>query len=146
MADISSTTFQSGESQRRAAIMVKPAGRALLVLAWPAAVGLAALTPGEAAPHEPALARMLAFMALIKAAFALAVLGASFWRLRWPVSTPLATGYASGACALAAASVLIWRQIHVPYAAVLFYGGLLGWLLTLWRDDGRITLRVGRSG
>jgi hypothetical protein len=83
---------------------------------------------------DPALARLLRGMALIKGMIAIAAVGAVFWRLAWPVSRPVATTYLLSSWALAGSTALIWQLSYIVPAALLFHAAALSLLLAGWRE------------
>jgi hypothetical protein len=100
------------------------------------AIGLAAWVgdPSGYLHADPALARLLRAMALIKAMIAIAAAGAVFWRLAWPVSKAVAAGYLAGCWVIAGSSMLIWQLSYIVPAAVLFHAAALSLLLVGWRE------------
>jgi hypothetical protein len=116
-----------------------PALRAALIAGCAVTVG-SALRLGNPAPYlmaDPALARLLRAMALIKGSLALAALLASWWRFGWRVDTRISIAYLAATWTMAAAAVLIWQLTLMAFAAVLFHGALIGLLLAAWRDDNK---------
>ena len=119
------------------------------------AVSLAAAA-GLAIGHHPAahgamspdadLARLLRFMALIKAALAILALGVAHWRLRHAASPRLATAYVGAIALMAAGPGLIWSMTHVIAGAVLFHSGLLLLLALGWADGAGPLPRLLRAG
>jgi hypothetical protein len=114
--------------------------------AVPAVVVLGAAAGFVATPHAVALhaeaaageelTRLLRMMAGLKLAI---VLGAAFlagWRLRYPVAPVRAGGFLASLAAMAAGPGLIWGMAHVVAGAALLHGGMLCFLLLLWRDPG----------
>ena len=91
--------------------------------------------PTASLQADPALARLLRCMALIKGTFVLAALGAVLWRFGWPLRPPVAAVYAGGTWVLAGSTVLIWQLSHIPLAAVLFHASAIGMLVVGWRDQ-----------
>ena len=83
---------------------------------------------------DPALARLLRGMALIKGMIAIAAVGAVFWRLAWPVSRTAGTVYLASSWAVAGSTMLIWQLSYIVPAALLFHGALLSLLLVSWRE------------
>jgi len=81
-----------------------------------------------------ALAHLLRGMAVIKGMLALAALGAVLWRFGWPVSKPVAFGYAFGSSVLAGSTMLIWQLSFIPLAAVLFHVAAAAMLIIGWRE------------
>jgi hypothetical protein len=107
-----------------------------LVLGFIFAAGVAAWLgdPSDYLRVDPALARLLRGMALIKGMIAIGAAGAVYWRLAWPVRAAVAVQYLIAAWALAAASVLIWQLSFIVGAALLFHAGALSLLWTAWRE------------
>ena len=83
---------------------------------------------------DPALARLLRGMALIKGVIALAVVAAVWWRVGRPVSKPVATGYLLGSWMLVGSTTLIWQLSWILLAAFLFHASALSMLLISWRE------------
>ena len=90
--------------------------------------------PGAYVQDDPALARLLRGMAVIKAVIAIAAAGAVFWRVGLPVSRVVAASYVMAVWVTAGAAMLIWQLSHLPLAAALFHVGALSVLLVGWRD------------
>jgi hypothetical protein len=90
--------------------------------------------PAAAAHAGPALARLLRFMAVVKAGIALAACAAVLWRLGAAITLPWFTAYAVSAAAMAAGPGLIWGMAHVAPGALLLHGGLIATVLLVWRD------------
>ena len=107
---------------------------AILAVAAGLAIGHQPAAHG-AAPTDADLARLLRFMALIKAALAVLAVGLVYWRLRHPASPRLATAYVGALALMAAGPGLIWSMTHIIAGAVLFHAGLLGFLALGWTDD-----------
>ena len=80
------------------------------------------------------LARLLRFMAVIKAAMALGALAAIWWRLGLAASPVRLSVYLATAAAMGAGPGLIWAMAHVAWGALLLHGGLFAALILLWRD------------
>ncbi len=109
-----------------------------LLLVGSAALALAVLhgvRPGATLEADPALARLLRGMALIKAALVLAGMAVVGWRLGRPVSVRYAAVYLGGLWTLVVAVTLIWQLTAVGAAAALFHVATLGLFLAAWRDD-----------
>jgi hypothetical protein len=100
------------------------------------AIGIAAWLGDPAAylHADPALARLLRGMALIKSMIAIAVVGAVFWRLAWPVSRTAGAAYLVCSWALAGSTMLIWQLSYIVTAALLFHAAALSLLLVSWRE------------
>jgi hypothetical protein len=100
------------------------------------AVGIAAWLgdPSGYLHADPALARLLRGMALIKGMIAIAALAAVFWRLAWPVSKSAAAAYLVSSWAVAGSTMLIWQLSYIVPAALLFHAAALSLLLVGWRD------------
>ncbi len=107
-----------------------------LVLGCAMAIGLAAWLgdPGGYLQADPALARLLRGMALIKGMIVIGALGAVFWRLAWPVSKPVAAGYLVASWTMAGSTMLIWELSYIVPAAVLFHAAALSLLVVGWRE------------
>jgi hypothetical protein len=120
--------------------------RAVLILACALSIGAAVWVSDPTAylQADPALARLLRGMALIKAAAVLTAVAAVMWRFERRVALPLSVTYVVGSSALAGTTMLIWQLTWIAAAAVAFHAALLGLLLAAWRDDGRP--RLSRRG
>jgi hypothetical protein len=112
--------------------------RAVLLAGCVIAVAFAAWAgdPTASLQADPALARLLRCMALIKGLLVLGALGAVLWRFGWPVGRPVAAAYAGGTWVLAGSTTLIWQLSHIPLAAVLFHAAAIGMLAVGWRERG----------
>lgn len=88
---------------------------------------------------DPELIMLLRFMAVVKAALALAALGVSAWRLGHPASPALTLGYSLAPALMCAAPIVIWQMAHVAAGAALFHGGFVVLLLALYADRGQAT-------
>jgi hypothetical protein len=110
--------------------------RALLIAACLLTVGIAVLlgNPSDYLREDPALARLLRCMALIKGALVIAASSAVFWRFGWSISKPAACGYVVTAAVMAGATMLIWQLTLIPLAALLFHAAALGMLVLGWRE------------
>ncbi len=110
--------------------------RGTLMVACAASAALAAgfADPSGFLQADPALARLLRFMAVIKGGVALGALGVVLWRFGSPVTTRVAIGYGVGCCALTGSAVLIWQLTWIPLAALLFHSAALGLLIVGWRE------------
>ena len=106
--------------------------RPVLVVAVLGAAALALAT--GAGPHDPELATLLRFMAVVKAAMALAAAALIAWRMGWPVRPAAGLGYVAGASGMAAGAGLIWQLGHVGTGALLVHGGLLALAGLAWLD------------
>jgi hypothetical protein len=100
------------------------------------AIGIAAWLgdPSGYLHADPALARLLRGMALIKGIIAIAAVGAVFWRLAWPVSRAVSVTYLVSSWALAGSTMLIWQLSYIVPAALLFHAAALSLLLVSWRE------------
>ncbi len=83
---------------------------------------------------DPALARLLRGMALIKAGIALAIVAAVLWRFGRQVSKPVAAGYLLGSWMLVGSTMLVWQLSWIPAAAVLFHAAALSMLFVSLRE------------
>jgi len=110
--------------------------RAVVIVACALAIGAAAWfgDPSGYLQADPALARLLRGMALIKGAAVIAAVGAVLWRFGFPVSKPVALAYALGSGVLAGSTMLIWKLTLIPFAAVLFHASALAMLIVGWRE------------
>ncbi len=100
------------------------------------AFGLAAYF-GESSAYllaDPALARLLRGMALIKGLIAIAAVTAVYWRLVWPLSGSVAAIYVVSSWALVGSSMLIWQLSSIAIAAVIFHAAVLSMLVVGWRE------------
>jgi hypothetical protein len=121
---------------RRSVLLQPSALRALLIVGCALSIGAAAWIsePAGYLQTDPALARLLRGMALIKGAAVLGAVFAVHWRFGWRVSKPLSTTYLLGSWTLAATTMLIWQLAWIVLAAVAFHTALLAILLAAWRD------------
>ena len=83
---------------------------------------------------DPALARLLRGMALIKGVIATAIVAAVWWRFGRPVSTMAAPIYLLGSWILMGSTMLIWQLSWIPLAAILFHAAALSMLLASLRE------------
>ena len=113
-----------------------PAVRSYWRLLLAAAVlGAAALSlTTQAGPHDPELATLLRFMAVVKAAMALGAAALIGWRLGWPVRPAMGLGYVAGVSSMAAGAGLIWQLGHVGTGALLVHGSLVALVGIAWLD------------
>lgn len=91
--------------------------------------------PEAARRAGPELTRLLRMMALVKLGIAAGALALIVWRMRQPITTRYAVGYAACAALMAAAPGLIWGIGTVIAGALLFHAGLALLLVLGWRDD-----------
>jgi hypothetical protein len=107
-----------------------------LVLGCVIAVGIAAWLgdPANYLHADPALARLLRAMALIKGIISIAAAAAVFWRLAWPVSRAVAASYLLACWAIAGSTMLIWQLSYIVPAALLFHAAAMSLLLVSWRE------------
>jgi hypothetical protein len=136
-------------SAARTAPLGAGASRAMLVVGCALTLILAARLGRPAAylAADPALARLLRGMAVIKGAAVLAAFAAVFWRLGWRASLGSAAAYLTTTWLLAGSTMLIWQLTWIPAAAVLFHGALIAILVAAWRDDlgKRVRMRAARA-
>lgn len=85
---------------------------------------------------DPALARLLRGMALIKGVIVMAILAAVWWRFGRPIFKPGAAGYLLGSWILVGSTTLIWQLSWIALAAVLFHAAALFMLFVSWRPNG----------
>ena len=110
--------------------------RALLIAACLLAVGAAALLghPADYLRDDPALARLLRCMALIKGVIVMAAAAAVFWRFGWSIAKPMAAIYVLASAVMAGSTLLIWQLTLIPLAAFLFHAAALSLLVVGWRE------------
>ena len=109
--------------------------RAALVAGCAISIGIAMyLGDPSSLTHDPALARLLRGMALIKGVMALAAVAAVLWRFGRPASAVAAAGYLVGSWVLVGSTTLVWQLSWIPAAAVLFHAAGLSMLLVSWRE------------
>jgi hypothetical protein len=108
-----------------------------LVLGCAIAIGIAVRLghPADYLNADPALARVLRGMALIKGVIALAIVCAVFWRLAWPVAKNAGAAYLICSWAVAGSTMLIWQLSYIVPAAVLFHAAALSLLWVGWRES-----------
>lgn len=98
--------------------------------------------PDEALLADPELARLIRFMAVVKAAFVVLAAGLAAWRFAWVIATQMAVSYLVGTWMMAAATGLIWQLSAIPLAAVLFHAGGLALLVTAFLDRRGLETRI----
>lgn len=99
------------------------------------AVGQLSARSADARGMEQSLIALLRFMAVLKAAAAVATLALTHWRLMRPAGSGLALSYGASVALAAASPGLIWSLSNVALGAALFHVGLIVFLITAWRDD-----------
>lgn len=117
------------------------------------AAAAAGIVVGRASAHgadlrgmEPSLISLLRFMAVLKSAAAVTMLGLTHWRLTRPAGGTLAVAYMAAVASVSASPGLIWSLSNVALGAVLFHAGLIVFVILAWRDDA-VELRLrGSSG
>jgi hypothetical protein len=110
--------------------------RAALIPACALAIGIA-LWVGDPRTYlqaDPALARLLRGMALIKGMLAIGAAAAVYWRCAWPMSRQAAATYAISAAAMAGSAALIWQLSYIALAALLFHLSAVTMLIVGWRE------------
>ena len=122
-----------------AARRVVPAGRLRggLIAGCAISIGIARYVgdPSGTTYADPALARLLRGMALIKGVIAIAAIAAVWWRFGRAASKPAAAGYLLGCWLMIGSTMLIWQLAFVPLAAILFHAAALSMLLLSWREE-----------
>jgi hypothetical protein len=118
--------------------------RAILIAGCALSIGAAVWVSDPTAylQADPALARLLRGMALIKAVAVLSAVAAVFWRFGRRVTPPQSSAYILGSSMLAGTTMLIWQLSWIVTAAIAFHAALLGLLLAAWRDDGRAKAKL----
>jgi hypothetical protein len=101
-----------------------------LAVVWAVWVG----DPSGYVQSDPALARLLRGMALIKGMLAIGAVAAVFWRFAWPIRNSVAATYVITSSVLAGSSMLIWQLSSIVMAAVLFHAAALCMLVVGWRE------------
>lgn len=121
---------------RRSAFSHSSAQRAFLICGCALAIGVAVWVsdPADYLRTDPALARLLRGMALIKGAAVLGAVLAVHWRFGWRVSRPLSITYLLGSWTLAGTTMLIWQLTWIAVAGIAFHAALFAILLAAWRD------------
>jgi hypothetical protein len=110
--------------------------RAGLITGCALAIGIA-VSLGDPTAYlqaDPALARLLRGMALIKGMIAILAVGVVFWRLAWPLSRTTGAVYLACSSALAGSAALIWQLSYIVPAALLFHVAAVTLLLVGWRE------------
>ena len=107
-----------------------------------------ALPSVHAVPDDPALARLMQGMAVIKMTFVAVMAALLVWRFGRPVTLQMTLGYLCCIWVISAATVLIWQSSWLGTASVLFHGAGFAFMVLGLRDDrvlpGGLTARVGR--
>ena len=106
--------------------------RSILALAVLGAAALALAT--QSGPHDPELATLLRFMAVVKAAMALGAAALAGWRFGLPVRPAAALAYIADVSSMAVGAGLIWQLGHIGTGALLVHGGLVALAGTAWLD------------
>ncbi len=88
----------------------------------------------QAGPHDPELATLLRFMAVVKGAMALGAAALVAWRLGWPVRPAAGLAYIVGVSSMAAGAGLIWQLGHIGTGALLVHGSLVALVGIAWLD------------
>lgn len=110
----------------------RPYWRPVLAVAVLSAAALALAT--QAGPHDPELALLLRFMAVVKAAMAAGAAVLVGWRLGGAVRPVIGLGYVAGVSGMAAGAGLIWQLGHIGAGALLVHGGLAALAGLAWLD------------
>ena len=127
--------FNNGMSDRSLPIALpaaRPYWRPALAVAVLGAAAMAFTT--QTGPHDPELATLLRFMAVVKAGMALGAAALVGWRLGWPVRPATGLAYIAGVSGMAAGAGLIWQLGHVGIGALLVHGGLVALVGLAWLD------------
>lgn len=146
MASLGSVVGAPAPADRR----LVPWRRALLVGLVLVAVALAwsLARPQPALVADPALARLLRGMAVLKAVIAVVALALAWWRAGRPIAPWRLCGYALGSAVLAAAAVIVWQLAVVAATSVVFHATLVALALLALGDgpvrgDGAAVRRCG---
>jgi hypothetical protein len=110
--------------------------RAALLVGCALAIGMAGWLgdPSGYLQADPALARLLRGMALIKGMIVIGAVAAVYWRLAWPARPVAAASYLAASWVLAGSAMLIWQLSYIVLAAVLFHAAALSLLIVGWRE------------
>lgn len=98
---------------------------------------LLAMLLGSPSPRylaDPALARLLRGIAMVKGLIAIGAIAALWWRAAWPGSVRTVSAALAGVSAQVAATVWIVRLVAIPWAAGLFHVGLALLMVCAWRE------------
>ena len=117
-----SPTILAAQSRWRLALAAGVLGAGALALAT------------QAGPHDPELATLLRFMAVVKAGMALGAAALLGWRFGSPMRAATGLAYIAGASSMAAGAGLIWQLGHVGAGAVLVHGGFVALVGLAWMD------------
>lgn len=88
----------------------------------------------QAGSHDPDLAVLLRFMAVVKAVMALGAAALVGWRFGLPVRPATGLAYIAAMSGMAAGAGLIWQLGHIGTGALLVHGGLLALAGIAWMD------------
>ncbi len=127
-------TWTGGAARRRALMSAVAASG---IVAGLMSTGADPAAVAEAAGRD--LVLLMRFLALVKAALALAAFSGVVWRLASPAAWPWLLAYAAAILAMAAGPGLIWTMAHVGWGAALLHGGLAACAVLLWRDPAVAT-------
>ncbi|AWN40060.1 hypothetical protein [Methylobacterium durans] len=130
-----------------AGIRLQRRGRRLavlgLALAAPAAVFALG---GDAAATEPDLARLIRFMALLKAGFALAALVVGLWRIARPAAPWREAVYLAAPALMLAGAAALWQMQAFGPASIVLHAGLFGFLAAALTDPDFFPSGLRRIG
>jgi hypothetical protein len=124
----------------------RPGGLVVGLVAGVLAAVAGALLWAEAAPvasevPSAEMARLLRFMAVVKATVPAGALWGLVRRVRRPAAAGRLAAYGAGLWASAAGAALIGQLAHVGLGAALFHAGWLTMLAAAWRDDALVARR-----
>ncbi|WP_407523620.1 hypothetical protein [Methylobacterium oryzisoli] len=119
---------------------VAPGGAKLrLILVFATLLTVAAagtwVATAPARPLDPGLARVIGFMALVKAGLAANALAACHWRLAQPARAWRAAAYVAGPPLMVVGVILLWSLCEPGLGALGFYLGLLAVLAAAFTDE-----------
>ena len=143
------------ESTRRFPSRTRPLSGAPRAIVWRTALVVTVLVacgvaaafgePSMLALSDPALARLLRGMALLKAAMTITAIGLLWWRLGRAIRPEVAIAAGLAIAAMAAATVSIWRLAFLLPAAFVFHAGLFTLLVLAARAGvGALAMRPRR--
>lgn len=130
---LAADALQPGSSEAPRWSRLRPVLVMATLLTGVAAGAWVAATP--APPVDPDLARLIRFMALVKAGLAANALAACHWRLARPARAWRAAAYVAGAPLMVVGVILLWSLCGPGLGVLGFYLGLLAVLATAFTDE-----------
>lgn len=130
---------QPRQAERHVPAIASTAGRRAVVVAVvlvATALAAALARPQPALLADPELARLLRWMALLKAGIAAAAFALVWWRAGRAILPARLLAYALGTAILAAAAVMVWQLAVVAATSVVFHATLLALAVLALGDGG----------